>query len=156
MFSFFSSRQRQHERTLATLNKITMDAAERMQQEADRANRRAENAREEMAEEQHSSYMRKVGEVQFLESEYYRLSAELADYKDLAAYWSNSYERARRTANFLVENWCPAEAPDEDLDARQARLKAIHDASWEAMLADEGWPARREKRDQNRIKQRRG
>ena len=30
MFSFFSSRQRQHERTMATLNKITMDAAERM------------------------------------------------------------------------------------------------------------------------------
>ena len=156
MFSFFSSRQRQHQRTLATLNQITVDAAERMQQDADRANRRAENAREEMAEDQHSSYMKKVGEVQFLEGEYYRLTAELANYRDLADYWSNSYERARRTVNVLVENWCPSEAPNEDLDARQSRLKAIHQASWEAILADEGWPARREAKHKARIKERRG
>ena len=155
MFSFFN-RQRQHQRIMSTLNQVTLDAAERMQQDAERSNRRAENAREDLAEDQHSSYMRKVGEAQFLESECYRLSAELADYKALAEYWSNSYERARRTVNVLVENWRPAEAPEEDIDARQARLKAIHQASWEAILADEGWPARREAKNQARIKARRG
>ena len=101
MFSFFN-RQRQHERTMSTLNQITLDAAERMQQDADRANRRAENAREEMHEESHDSLMKLYGKAHFFEGECYRLRDELADYKDLAVYWINSYEACLRTLDHLV------------------------------------------------------
>jgi len=153
MFSFFN---RQHERTLATLNQITLDAAERMQQDADRANRRAENAREELAEEQHSNHMKHFWEAKFLEGECYRLSDELADYKDLARHWGDGYEYLRRTLDQLVENWRPVDSPDEDLEARKARVKAMREDIWKALVADEKWPARREEKHQARIKQRRG
>ena len=156
MFSFFSSRQRQHERTLATLNQITLDAAARMQQDADRANRRAENAREEMHEESHNSLMKLYGKAHFFEGECYRLRDELADYKDLAAYWSNSFESCLRAFDLIVEQWHADAAPGEDIEAKRARLKAIRQQAREAVIADESWAARREEKHQARIKQRRG
>lgn len=154
MFSFFN-RQRQHERIMSTLNQVTLDAAERMQQDADRANQRAENAREEMHEESHDSLMKLYGKAHFFEGECYRLRDELADYKDLARHWGDGYEYLRRTLDQLVENWRPVDALDEDLDARKARVKALREEVWNALAADEGWPARREEKHQARIKQRR-
>lgn len=156
MFSFFSSRQRQHQRTLATLNQITLDAAARMQQDAERSNRRAENAREEMHEESHNSLMKLYGKAHFFEGECYRLRDELADYKDLARHWTDGCEYLRRTLDQVVETWRPVDALDEDLEARKARVKAMQDEIWKALLADQKWPARREEKHQARIKQRRG
>lgn len=155
MFSFFN-RQRQHERVMATLNQNVMDAAERMQQDAERSNQRAENAREEMHEESHNSLMKLYGKSHFFEGECYRLRDELADYKDLAAYWINSYEACLRAFDLIVEQWHADAAPGEDIEAKRARLKAIRQRAREAMGADESWPARREEKHQTRIKQRRG
>lgn len=155
MFSVFNSWQRQHERIMSIFNRMMLDSADRMQQEADRRNRRAEETREEIVEERHDALIQQYGKVQFLEGECYRLSDEAADYKHLANYWANSYEVASRVLNHMVEHWSATDAPNEDLDARRARKNALWEQMCEAAMADETWPARREERHQARIKSRR-
>lgn len=155
MFSFFSSWQRQHERIMSIFNQMTLDAADRMQQEATRRNRRAEETREEMVEEQHDALMQQYGKVQFLEGECYRLNDELATYKDLANYWANCYEVYARMLDHMVEHWHASDATGEDLEARRARKSAIFEQMRDAAMADETWPKRREERHLARIKQHR-
>ena len=155
MFSFFSQQQRQHERIMSIFNQMTLDAADRMQQEADRRNRRAEETREEMVEERHDALIQQYGKVQFLEGECYRLSDELADYKDLANYWANCYEVSKQMLDHMVEHWHASDAPDEDFEARRARKSAIFEQMRDAAMADETWPKRREEHHLARIKSRR-
>lgn len=155
MFSFFGQWQRQHDRTMSIYNRMTLDAADRMQEEADRRNRRAEETREEMREESHDTLMKLYGKVHFFEGECYRLNDEIADYKNLANYWANSYEVYRLVLNHIVENWAPIEAPGEHREARGVRLNAIQDEIREALFTDQKWPKRREERHLARIKSRR-
>ena len=155
MFSVFNSWQRQHERIMSIFNQMTLDAADRMQQEADRRNRRAEETREEMREESHDALIQQYGRVQFLEGECYRLSDELADYKDLATYWANCHEVYARMLDHMVEHWRASDAPDEDFEARRARKSAIFEQMRDVVMADETWPKRREERHLARIKSRR-
>lgn len=157
MFSFFSSRQRQHQRTLATLNQITLDAAERLQQEADRANRRAENAREEMAEDQHSSYMRAVAENAVLREKLAERDQELLEQKDLVAYWANGNESYRRTIQHLCQFWAPQEN-SLDTVSREANLaqvqNLVHQKTNE-IVEDPEWPDKLNRINSARVKKRR-
>ncbi|WP_395119855.1 hypothetical protein ACFCQI_02790 [Rhodanobacter sp. FW102-FHT14D06] len=155
MFSFFDSWQRQHDRIMSIFNQMTLDAADRMQQEADRRNRRAEETREEMREETHDNLMQQYGKVQFLEGECYRLNEELAAHKDLANYWANCYEVYARMLDHIVQHWHASDAPDEDFEARRARKSAIFEQMRDVVMADETWPKRREERHLARIKSRR-
>ena len=155
MFSFFSSRQRQHQRTMATLNQITLDAAERMQQDADRANRRAENAREEMAEDQHSSYMRAVAENAVLREVLAKRDQELLEQRDLVAYWANGNEVYRRTIQHLCQFWAPQESPQSSEQTRADQVNTLVQSKTDEVLSDQTWVTTRNNKNEARVAKRR-
>lgn len=147
--------KRQHTQTLNILNGMLHQAGDRSQIEAQRSDQRAFNAREEMHEESHQSYMRAVAENTVLREELAQRDQELLEQKDLVAYWANGNEAYRRTIQHLCQFWAPTDQPHLDHAAKDGQVKQVMDDKISEIIADPEWVDKRTEKNEKRIKKRR-
>ncbi len=152
--------KRQQAQTLNILNGMLHQAGERSQIEAQRSDQRAFNAREEMHEQSHQSYMRAVAENTVLREELAKRDQELLEQKDLVAYWANGNEAYRRTIQHLCQFWAPQEnSPDtvsqEAKEANLAQAQNLVNQKINELAEDPEWPEKLNKVNSSRVKKRR-
>ena len=150
------SLRRQRAQTLNILNGMLHQASESSLIEAQRSEQRAVNAREEMHEESHQSYMRAVAEITVLREELAKRDQELREQKDLVAYWANGNEAYRRTIHHLCEFWAPQEhAQDPELkEVHLAQVQQLVNQKTNELVEDPEWPDKLNRANSRRIKKR--
>jgi len=119
--------------------------------EAERALRRAGNARQAFADDTHKELVDTLVENGVLKAQLQQKEEELLDLRDLVSFWANGNEAYRRTVDHLREHWAPLDPTETPLkdNARPLALAKLKEAE-----QDPTWVAERERRNQERVAKR--